>query len=384
MPAPMSQGGPQSRDGLQESIIIAIGFCAALAFLWWSAHEQISGFIMKLRLLEAHLVPWKPQVQHAIRHWVNSTAPKDVTIDQLVQSGEILGQTLGWGSIAILVVICGVLVFRSPEWPGRFTQSYTMASLARQEASLWPAIRPVLDENLLGVSLDDPIQGMRQTPRAYGRRLKFVVPTSSLRELPLDGEPVNPRETLLVARARKVFALQLGRRWQGIDRLQPHERALFAAFAAQANYDNDSAQKLIDDLPVRFLSAVKAKDAKRITSALADPLIKQYADSDVVKRALSRHTYVRTVLMAMLVAARKNGVLPPSWFRWLKTVDRITWYSLNDLGTENASAEAAGVRCHWNAERLTRAPLDEPEVEAAIDGLRDYLQEILDEDPEND
>ncbi|TAL63716.1 MAG: IcmP-like type IV secretion system protein [Burkholderiaceae bacterium] len=225
---------------------------------------------------------------------------------------------------------------------------------------------------------------MRQRPRDYAYRLQFLVRTSSLKDFPADGEAINSREVLLVDRARAVFCKQLGRPWHGVDALQPHERALFAAFAAQANYDNASAQELIDDLPLRYLKAVKKKDASLITSPLVAPLLAKYADTEVVKKTLSRHTYVRTVLMSLLIAARKNGIFPPSWFRWLKTVDRITWYSLNDLGTENASVESAGVRSHWNAERLTRAPMDQPEVEAAIDGLRSYLQEILDEDPDDE
>jgi len=56
----------------------------------------------------------------------------------------------------------------------------------------------------------------------------------------------------------------------------------------------------------------------------------------------------------MLEKARSNGVLPPNWFRWLKTVDRVTWYALNDLGLDVASVEAAGIRAHWLAESMAR------------------------------
>ncbi len=385
----MAQRTPPPSPGnggtdMQDVVVVLIGVIAVVCLFWWGSHAAIARFVMQVRLLEAYLIPFDPTGQAAIRHWVASTSPETATLEQLVQSGAVLGRWLGWGVLAILGALGGWLAWRSPEWPGRYTQTYTMASLARQESSLWRTIRPVLDENLLDVSLDDPVQGMRQTPRAYGRRLKFVVPAAELKELPQDAEPVNAREVFLVGTARRVFVRQLGQPWQGIDRLKPHEKALFAAFAAQACYANEAAQALINELPDIFLKAVKARDAGLITSPRVDALLVAHGQSEVVKAVLRRHTYVRTVLMALLVAARQKGILPPNWFRWLKTVDRITWYALTDLGTENASAEAAGVRAHYNAERLIRGAINEPEIEAAVDGFRDYLQEILDEEPDVD
>lgn len=368
---------------METAIVFLVAIVAVPYFIWMSSHATIADVVQHVRLVEAWLIPFDPVRQAAIRHWVATTPPEAVTLNQLVQSGDIVGHWLGWVAIVILSGLGLWLAWRSPEWPGRFTQVHTMASLARQESVLWPTIRPALGADLLNVSLDDPIQGMRQTPRAYGRRLRFVVSPTVLKKLPPEAEPLNPREVFDVRRARQVLIKQLGRRWEGIDRLQPHEQALFAAFAAQANYNNEAALDLINALPDAYLRAVKARNAKLITAHGVAGLLKAHGDSEVVKKVLRRHTYVRTVLMALLVEARTKGILPPNWFRWLKTVDRITWYSLTDLGTENASAEAAGVRAHYNAERLIRGTITEPEVEAAIDGFRSYLQEVLDEDEDD-
>lgn len=377
-------GGAPQRDSVSDSVVILIGAIAAPVILWLTAHTAIAGAVMALRSLETYLTPYDPAAQQAIRHWATHANAAKVTLGQLINSGAILGQGLHWGVVGLLVVLAMFLLYRSPEWPGRFTQRYTMDSLAQQESALWPTLTPVLGLGLVDVPIDDPVQGMRMQPRAYGYKYGFIVKAVSLKTFPDDAETINPREVLLVSKAREIFVRQLGRRWTGIDSLQPHEKALFAAFAAQANYDSDGAQALINALPGYYLKAVKAKDPKRITSPLVDPMLAKYGDSEAVRKVLKRHHYVRTVLMALLVAARKNGILPPGWFRWLKTVDRITWYALNDLGTENASVEAGGVRSHYNAERLIGAPMDAPEVEAAIEGLRDYLQEILDENPETD
>lgn len=378
-----AQHGPAQRDSMQETLLIGVGLALFIAFLWWRHHALIAAAVMHVRWWESALLSG-PEAE-AIHRWIRSTPATDATLKELWQSGVVLGHTwIRWASMGVLFGLGGYLVYRHPEWPGRYNRVYSMKSLARQESVLWPAIRPVLDEGLVDVDLDDPVQGMRQTPRAYGRRLKFVVPAATLRRLPPEAEPISPREVLLVGRARKVFGMQLGPRWQGIDRLKPHEKALFAAFAAQACYANEAAQSLIDALPYAYLKAVKAGDVRLITTPQVEALLTAHGQSEVVKQVLARHGHVRTVLIAMLAAARKNGILPSSWFRWLKTVDRITWYALNDLGTENASVEAGGVRAHYNAERLIRGELTAPEVEAAIDGLREYLQEVLDEDPDDD
>lgn len=375
-------GGPGGRDSVRESIVIGIGLVLGVLIFWYTSHEAIARAVMIVRGWETHLVPFDPLAQSVVRQWIAQTHPKDVPLGQLVLSGEILGRVLSYVSAGILAALGLFLIYRSPDFPGRFTNRYTMASLAKQESALWKTITPVLDADLLNVPLDDPVQGMRQTPRAYARRLSMVVAASSLKELPQDAEIINGREVLLLNRTRAVFRKQVGKRWQGIDSLQPHEKALFAAFAAQANHAATAAQELIDELPQAYMRAVKKKNAKLITSPRVAKLLAAHGSTPVVTEVLRKHKYVRSVLMAMLVAARVNGVLPPGWFRWLKTVDRITWYALNDLGTENASAEAAGVRSHYNAERLLGSDMDEPEVEAAIDGLREYLHEVLDEAPE--
>ena len=48
--------------------------------------------------------------------------------------------------------------------------------------------------------------------------------------------------------ANKVFIMQLGPLWQGIDKLPPHTRALFAIFAARYNSDTKAAAELLRQL----------------------------------------------------------------------------------------------------------------------------------------
>ena len=362
---------------LWGAIILAVVACA----VWYFYHEKIAYWIMYLRYYEAILLGWiDPEGQAEIYRWLSAARPSDVTLRELWTSGLVAGHTLRWGVLAIVAGLFLYLLFRSPEFTGKYSKSYTMESLAQQEAAEWPYILPALTENLLDIPLDDPVHGMRQRGRDYGRRWGFVVHRHALTgsEDPSKVEDIDGKDVLLLDKAAEVFAKQLGRAWLGVNHLKEHERCLFAAFAAQIEYDNELAQEILKELAIGYVRARRQGDVRYVTSRKADLALSKYGSSNKVKRISSRHAYVRTVLMSMLQAARANGVLPACWFRWLKTIDRVTWYCLCDLGMDQSSVESAGVRAHWLAECMAKTTIVNPMIGPAIDGLKVYLKEFLD------
>lgn len=377
---------PQKTNGDDDLLWIVGGICLLVIGIWFVGHEKISAFVMRVRAFEAYLLFFDGEAQDAIREWISTTHPSDATLTELFQSGMVAGRSLRFGVGVLITGLFGYLIYRSPDRNGRYTQSYSMASLAEQESEQWKVIKPVLGQHLENVSLDDPIQGMRARPRDYGRKHGFIVRISSLGS---DANGANVdildhRDALLLDRARAIFTKQLGPLWQGINALRGHERCLFAAFAAQINSDNDLAEKILDDLSLSYLRAREAKDIKLINSLRAQQSLHKYGNSKLVQKTISRHAYTRTVLISMLEMARtKGGVLAPNWFRWLKGVDRVTWYGLNDLGLDVASVEAAGIRSHWLAESMARTPIVNPMIENAVIGLKTYLGEIFDDEDED-
>lgn len=371
---------PANNKTEDELLWVLAGLFVGVIALWFFGHEKISGFVMKLRALEAHLMVFDPDGRDAIREWLATVAPKDATLGALWNSGMVAGRTLRWFVLAILTGMFGYLVYKSPDRTSKYARVYSMKSLASQEAEEFPAILPVLDAGLIDVSLDDPINGMRHRPRDYGRLHGFIVPIAGLGDGddPAQIEILDARDALRLDRARAVFAKQLGKVWQGPGDLRGYERAIFAACAAQINNDNALAQQILDDLARSYLRARREKKATLINSMRAQKALHDYGNTAEVKRIVGRHAYKRTVLMSMLQGARATGVLPAAWFRWLKTIDRVTWYALNDLGMDVASAEAAGLRAHWNAERIAKTPIVNPMIEEALVGLKTYLGEILD------
>lgn len=349
---------------------------------WFVGHEKISAFIMKVRVFESYLLVFDVEAREAIHEWIATTHPKDATLTELWQSGLVAGRSLRFFVGILITGLFGYLVYRSPDRSGRYTKVYDTTSLAEQESEENKVIKPVLGLHLEDISIDDPLNGMRARPRDYGRKHGFIVRISSLGEKANSAnvEILDHKDALLLDRARAIFGKQLGHMWQGVNALRDHERCLFAAFAAQINNDTELAQQIIDDLAMAYLRARKAKDIKQINSLHANKALQQYGNSKEVQKIVSRHGYVRTALISMLEKARSNGVLPPNWFRWLKTVDRVTWYALNDLGLDVASVEAAGIRAHWLAESMGKAPIVNPMIENAVIGLKTYLGEIADEE----
>lgn len=361
--------------------LLAGAFLLVIA-VWFFGHEKIAAFIMKVRSFESYLLVFDEEARGAIREWVSTSNPKDVTLNELWQSGLVAGRSLRFFAGFVITGLFGYLIYRSPDRSGRYTKTYDMLSLATQESDEWKMVKPVLGLHLEDVSIDDPINGMRARPRDYGRKHGFIVRISSLGDKANSAnvEALDGKDALLLDRTRAIFSKQLGRMWQGVNALRVHERCLFAAFAAQINNNTALTQQIIDDLAMSYLQARKTKNVEQINSPRAEKALKEYGNTKAVQKIVSRHAYSRTVLISMLAAARNNGVLPPNWFRWLKTVDRVTWYALNDLGLDVASVEAAGIRAHWLAESMSKAPIVNPMIENAVTGLKIYLGEITDEE----
>lgn len=373
----------QQHENGDELLWIILFGCVLVIGIWLIGHEKISAFVMKVRAFESHLLFFDSYGQKSIRYWLEVRRPKDATLGELWRSGVLAGWSLRWAVFIIITGIFGWLIYRSPDRTSKYAKKYSTRELAAQEVAEWPMIAPVLGQELHKVPINDPINGMRQLPRDYARRHGMLVRFSAFPEGAniADYEDLGDRDWALdLPRSKQVFAGQLGRLWQGVGALRPYEQALFAACAAQINNDAKLAGAIINDLALSYLAARKNKKMALICSPKALPALDALYELPAIKLVVSRHAYVKTVLMSMLSAARQNGVLPAAWFRWLKTVDRTTWYALNDLGLDVASIEAAGVRAHWLAETMAKTAIEEPMISPAIHGLKCYLGEILDDE----
>lgn len=376
--------GPNTQN--DNGPLMVIGAVAVmLGLIWLTAHTQIAWLVMNVRLLEARLLSFDHVGQRIVYHWVATRNPRDVGFGELYRSGQVTGYYLRWIVLALLLPLFVWLFLRHPGRSIAFRQVHQIMTLARRQAHLYPMIRPMLEMDLLNVPLDHPIHGMRALPRVYARRYGMLlahsqIPPEHPRE---DLDVIDAKQVLLLGRCREVFSKQIGKEWTGVGALPAYEKALLVAFAVQASETiekgNDKALKIIEELANTATLAFRKGDVTLIGSVTADALEAEALAAKPVQKILRRHGWRRTMLMGMLEQARQGGVLPAAWFRWLKPVDRVTWYCLCDLGMHPSSVESAGVRAQFQIEKAAKGPVLTPMIESAVNGLRDYLNEVIEE-----
>jgi len=100
----------------------------------------------------------------------------------------------------------------------------------------------------------------------------------------------------------------------------------------------------------------------------------------VIAYAVRGHRYESTVLVALLLAARRFGVVPCMTFAGLRKIDRPLWYALESAGRRLAFVEAAGIMAQYEHEMALLAAgkgehrPHEGQVQAAIAGLKSALE----------
>lgn len=100
-------------------------------------------------------------------------------------------------------------------------------------------------------------------------------------------------------------------------------------------------------------------------------------DAAKFKSYKEKHAYEVTILLSALAEARKNGILPPRWFVWLKYRDRALWYALHGLGMPRPHSEGLPGLVQWHCERRQKAPITVPQSQFVKSGLVDAMEEVL-------
>jgi intracellular multiplication protein IcmP len=270
-----------------------------------------------------------------------------------------------WPLAAAFTAIGCHQLFLSPRH--KFMTKHTLESLITTQAKMWPILSPIVKLN----------------PSKTGRILGDAIPDV----LPLFAEALSPEEWVSWNRipvvngipdrdaTRRAFVRQLGPRWNGMDSLPVHLRALLAAFALRGAQKRDESEELLGRLATCW-SPEKGfqpdgKVKHDIDVALRDPAI-----GGKLVPITDAHAWRTTAILSALRFARANGgVLAPAQFLWLRAEDRPLWYPLNNLGRRSFHSEGAGAMAHFMAEEAAKKPLPIPRVDTAIVTLNTYLHD---------
>ena len=139
----------------------------------------------------------------------------------------------------------------------------------------------------------------------------------------------------------------------------PERNALFHAFVAKS--------------PISVLKGLAAGGDKAIQKYQNLPS----QEVEKFKSYKKNHAYESTILLSALAEARRQGLLPPRWFVWLKYRDRALWYALHGLGMPRPHSEGLPGLVQWHCERKQKGPVEVPQSQFVKTGLVDAMNEML-------
>lgn len=370
----MAQQAQQGQADNANGPLWAVGgIFVVFLLVWYFEHGLIVKIIFTIKLFEIHIVNLFSNSLQPVQAFIQRTSPATVSFMQVAKVCEVVGKKI---SIPITVVffIMAFFLYKGSV-KNRFRTVHSMQSLSEQEQKNWPYIVPVLGINLLDESINEGAWAMALPPMQFAKKNKL------LQEEPLTGERTvlarHLRVTVKIRRGRanRVFARQLGQPWEGVWKLPPYLRALFAIFAAKVEGDRVPAVALLRQIAgSAYKHPIKPE---HLNFKGADELLKKHEKSKVVAKVLNQHAYVMTVMASMLEVARLDGVLASAEFLWLKPVDRTLWYVLNTVGRQTAPCEIAGIIAHWLAERALGRAMLIPMIEEASLALESAIAELI-------
>ncbi len=335
--------------------------------IWVTAHQYIVAILFAWDMLQANVINYffeNPTLTNDI-FLMQTLDPKTVDWNQLMAITLEVGNYSRYPLILILVIL-SCFLYQS-DVTAKFRRKHSMNSLREQEQQNWPAIMPVVKEDLIAADINKGPWAMAMTPMEFSRKYSLLKKTDALTDSSTPG--LEMTAGIRRGEAKRVFTLQLGPFWDGFARCPLHVRALGAVFMTRINRDKSTGNAILKKLDESYV-------AGQLDPCNIDEVIEKYQKTELVQEVFSKHAYLLTVMASLLQAARADGVVPSAEFLWLKVVDRRLWYMLNCVGRQTPFAEVAGPFAHWRAEQTMGRPSRAPMIDEAIKALEVAIKEV--------
>ncbi|MDR3501061.1 MAG: type IVB secretion system coupling complex protein DotM/IcmP [Legionella sp.] len=361
------QSQQQGTDSGMAPVWITVLLFITVFLVWKTGHQYIVMIVFQINILQAKLVNLFIHSEQltSLIYLMQTIDPNAVDWDQLADTTRAVGDfmrypvVLGLGVMAILLYQSNLKL--------KYRKAHDMRSLRAQEQFNWPAIMPVVKEDLVSQDVNVGPWAMALTPMEFARKYHLLKKDDALLDNPVPGMEM----TAGIRRgdAKRVFTLQLGPYWDGFEHCSPQAYALAGVFMARLNRDRDAANNILSVLDRTFVEG-------KPDFSVARPIVEKYKNTEQIQEIIEKHAYTLTVLASLLVKAREDGVVPSAEFLWLKPVDRRLWYMLNCVGRQTPYSEVAGAFAHWRAEKeLGRRSLV-PMIDEAIKALEIAVKEV--------
>lgn len=364
--APQQQSSQNTDNSMAPVWIMVLLFLTAY-FVWVVGKKYIVAGVFAANVFQAKIVLWlvnSPQLSDAV-FLMQTIDPATVSWAKFTELTGIVGAYIRYPVIVILVLLA-ILLYQS-NIILKFRKTHNMKTLRAQEQFNWPAIMPVIKEDIVDEDISKGPWAMALTPLEFAKKHHLLKKDDALLEKQLPGMEM----TAGIRRgdAKRVFTLQLGSYWEGFEHCTPQAYALSAVFIARIMRDRDSAGKILETIDKTF--ALGKPDF-----SVARAVLKKYENSSEVQEIIAKHAYTYTVIASLLEGARQDGVVPSAEFLWLKTIDRRLWYMLNSVGRQTPFPEVGGPFAHWKAEKAMGRRSLVPMIDEAIKALEIAIKEI--------
>lgn len=380
----MSGQGQDDKNSNNILWVLAGIFIAALV-IWGFLQDQLKFVFVYLRYAELQLLYWIleyipfldtqfAEIRTALgkaQFLIKGSNYLDISLASAKELSTIAGSFFRYPFILILCYFSYNIFSHNVK--RKYKKKYDMKALAAQEYIEWPQIKAVLGQDLVKQDLNSGPWAMAQTPLQFCKKNKLI----SIEVILPSGENLlsDPKFKMHLnkERAERVFAAQLGRMWRSPEAMPEYVRALFALFVGRGARDSQAAK----DLVFKINSSIDPKKPGQLDFTGVDELWKKHYKKREIQNIINAHAYESTVMTALFLYAREDGVFPTADFLWLKPVDRKLWYVLNNVGRQTPHSEAAGVHAHFLAEKALKRALSMPMIEEAVKGLQLALDDVI-------
>jgi intracellular multiplication protein IcmP len=367
------QGAPPAQDqtGSLDFLWGAVAVVIVGLLIWFLFKDQLVFAITTLKIWELHVAGlFSAEAQQLIPvAEFYRDHPDQINFNTMKALISTTSKFMAIPFAVICFALAGILYFGP--FSTHFRNIYDMKSLYNSQKNLWPQILPVAKQDLIATPINEGPWAMAMSPMDFAKKYHL------LREIREQGggekliqRGIKIRVEVIPDKAEKVFADQLGPLWEGVDKLNPYTKVLYAAFVARANHDRVTSRELLDRI-----SASSQKGTPDFSGGEA--ILEKYRGNKKAEKIITKHAYVRTVMASMLELARGDGVLSTADFLWLRPLDRELWYMLNTVGRQTPFPEVGGIFAHWIVERELGRRFSVPMVKEAVSGLEKALAMVL-------
>lgn len=359
--------GSQNENASQEMALLAaavVGTIAAVV-IWYFYRAPLVYFILGLNWIEVQFVSLVHgglgEIGTSVQNFIDAVygSRREASLVKLSELFFVMDTVGREVRLFVVAIILGLAVWCLFRMRGEgWKMPFDLSSLAAFQAQHWKVA-------LAGSRFDPAKEDESQDPalRPMEWLKKHSLPLAKGRNG--DGE-------LDEAATSAAFARQLGDTYVGLKKMPIYAQALAITFNLSRLRDKrvlEMKEKLTE-----IWTLEQRAEAEKKTAELLAPYLDNQKLIASAEKILGGHAFINTALMGLFESAKKEGgVLACGEIRWLKPIDRILWYTLQNVGRHAYFIEGAGPRAHYFAERVSGGQKIEPYVGEAVHGLMDYL-----------